>query len=103
MRVLSKKFSVFIAIALWFAMSFQTVHVYSHYVENQKHAAQQDNHHHDKCYVCDFHFSPYLLSSPVDFQSLEWHFNKVEYTFSTSGYHHLSEFYFSLRGPPVLG
>ena len=102
MQSLSKKFSVFIAITLWFAMSFQAVHVYSHYIENQKKSAQQDNHR-DKCYVCDFHFSPYLASSPTVFQPLSWNFNKVEYTFPTNDYHHLSEFYFSLRGPPVLG
>ncbi|HLV46879.1 MAG TPA: hypothetical protein VKY32_07550 [Flavobacterium sp.] len=102
MQTLSKKFSVFVAITLWFAMSFQAVHVYSHYLENQKHVAQQDNQH-DKCYVCDFHFSPYLVSNPTVFQPIFWRFNKVEYTFSTNDYQHLSSFYFSLRGPPILG
>lgn len=102
-RILSKKFSVFIAVLLWFAMSFQTVHVYSHSIENAEHEALHNNQHHDKCFVCDFTFSPYFLPDAVIFQPSIWDFNKADYLFSTNDYRQLVEFYYPLRGPPILG
>lgn len=104
MQTVNKKLSIFVAAMLWLAMSFQTVHVYRHFVENQQHALDHhDGHQHDHCYVCDFTFSPYVSTNAIVFDFVDFPEKVFLPSFAASNYHHLSTFYFSLRGPPVLG
>lgn len=92
-----------------FAILFQTLHSYEHFLgeeisfhqhdSNQKDLHQND-HNHEKCFVCEFTFSSFLANEKPSFTFLSA-FVKVPYQFPFSVNPTVySGSSFSLRGPP---
>lgn len=92
-----------------FAILFQSLHSYEHFLGDDIAIVQQDSHHydlhqnghnHEKCFVCEFTFSSFLNSDNSSF-SFNFEFVKVPYHFpSTETPSFFSGSSFSLRGPP---
>lgn len=92
-----------------FAILFQSLHSYEHFLGDEITIVQQDSrqhdlhhndHNHEKCFVCEFTFSSFLNGENSTF-TLFFEFVKVPYQFPTP---EIAAFFsgssFSLRGPP---
>lgn len=92
-----------------FAILFQSLHSYEHFLGEEISVVQQDSnrkdlhqndHNHEKCFVCEFTFSSFLASAKPSFSFFS-EFVKVPYQFQTP---ETAPFFsgssFSLRGPP---
>jgi hypothetical protein len=92
-----------------FAILFQSLHSYEHFLGDEIAFAQHDSNHkdlhqndhnHEKCFVCEFTFSSFLASTKPSFVFIS-EFTKVPYHFPTSeSVAFFSGSSFSLRGPP---
>ena len=92
-----------------FAILFQTLHSYEHFLgeeisfhqpDSQQKDLHQNNHNHEKCFVCEFTFSSFLASENASFTFLN-EVTKVPYQFPISVNPTVfSGSVFHLRGPP---
>ncbi len=92
-----------------FAILFQSLHSYEHFLGDEIAIVQQDSHSHDlhqsdhnheKCFVCEFTFSSFLNIENSTF-TFNFEFVKVPYQFPTpESAPYFSGSSLSLRGPP---
>jgi hypothetical protein len=92
-----------------FAILFQTLHSYEHFlgeaitihkVDSKKLDLHQNDHNHEKCFVCEFTFSSFLASEKPSFTFIS-EFVNVPYHFPiTVNPTVFSGSIFQLRGPP---
>lgn len=104
----------FLALAVLFAMLFQTVHSYEHLAQqllekkchhssSSKHEITHQHHNFDHCYVCDFNVSNFISAeiTSCEFQDV---IIPSGYTFFKS--REITQFFkgslFALRAPPVF-
>ncbi|RZK00279.1 MAG: hypothetical protein EOO46_21180 [Flavobacterium sp.] len=78
---MKKKYAIVnlvLMIAVLFAILFQSVHSYEHILEQKTSYSQNDtlktdvhvnDHHHGKCFVCEFTFSSFIESNTVTIAS----------------------------------
>lgn len=96
-------------IAVLFAILFQSLHSYEHILEDEftithTNSSQKDlhanDHHHGKCFVCEFTFSTFIGTEFASFQ-FKPSFEAIEYSFF---YNEIPTIFSgkstSLRGPP---
>lgn len=96
-------------VAVLFAILFQSLHSYEHILHDDfavTHidASQKDlhanDHHHGKCFVCEFTFSHFIETEFTSFQ-FKSSFEAIEYSFFYNEFHTFSSrTTASLRGPP---
>ena len=98
-------------LSVLFAILFQSLHSYEHFLgeelavhqlDTHKLDLHQNDHNHEQCFVCEFTFSSFLASEKPSFTFLS-EFVTVPYQFpfsvNPSVYSGSS---FSLRGPPAF-
>jgi len=93
-----------------FAILFQSVHSYEHFLgeeisfkqhDSSQKDLHQNNHNHEKCFVCEFTFSSFLAGENASFAFLD-EVTKVPYQFPISVNPVVfSGSIFHLRGPPA--
>lgn len=106
--------NVFLALAVLFAMLFQSVHSYEHLAQqlsekkchhqySSKHEITHQHHNLEHCYVCDFKMSQFV-GEPIFIFKSQNPIIHSGYTFFKS--RTITEFFkgslFVLRGPPVF-
>ncbi|PZX95100.1 hypothetical protein DOS84_00585 [Flavobacterium aquariorum] len=104
----------FLALAVLFAMLFQSVHSYEHLAKQllekkcnhsytSKHEITHQHHNLDHCYVCDFKISNFISTEFASYEFPDFCIPSG-YTFFKS--REITEFFkgslFSLRAPPVF-
>jgi hypothetical protein len=111
---MKKKFALLnlsLMLAVLFAILFQSVHSYEHFLadeamprqnEDQGYDLHQNDHYHQKCFVCEFTFSNFVSVEIASF-TLETSFERIAYTFCyTENPSFFSGSHSSLRGPPQV-
>ena len=104
------KFNVLMALALLFAICYQSLHIFTDAVHHLNDDINQENtlkthfsqNNHEDCPVCDFEFAAFLAESvfTFDFKNLTHTFH---YSFIYESFVKENEFlYFSYRGPPLV-
>ena len=98
-------------LSVLFAILFQSLHSYEHFLEEEtalhQHDSQhydlhQNGHNHQKCFVCEFTFSSYLNVENSSFTFIT-NFVKVPYQFpSTENPTFFAGSCIALRGPPLF-
>ena len=109
---MKKKFAIVnlsLMFSVLFAILFQSLHSYEHFLGDEIAIVQQDSHSHDlhqsdhnheKCFVCEFTFSSFLNIENSTF-TFNFEFVKVPYQFPTpESAPYFSGSSLSLRGPP---
>lgn len=102
------------SVVLLFAIGFQSVHSFEHLVKeisekkclHNKHYKAEITHQHeslDQCFVCEFAFSSYVISSleNFEFENNPYFFKDNSFSNSTSNYYFKGISY-PLRGPPTV-
>ena len=109
---MKKKFAILnlsLMFSVLFAILFQSLHSYEHFSDDTLAIKQLDSHHqdlhqndhnHQKCFVCEFTFSSFLASENTSFQFKQT-FEAITYSFF---YNETPSFFLGnhppLRGPP---
>lgn len=98
-------------LSVLFAILFQSLHSYEHFLgeelavhqlDSKKLDLHQNDHNHEQCFVCEFTFSSFLASEKPSFTFLS-EFVNVPYQFPFSVNPAVySGSSFSLRGPPTF-
>ena len=112
MQLMKKKFAIInlsLMFSVLFAILFQSLHSYEHFLgealtinQNDSHDydLHQNDHNHEQCFVCEFTFSSFLVSENASFIFFS-EFVNVPYQFPFSVNPTVfSGSSFSLRGPP---
>jgi hypothetical protein len=107
-----KKFALInlsLMFSVLFAILFQSLHSYEHFlgeaitvhkVDSKKLDLNQNDHNHEKCFICEFTFSSFLASEKPSFTFIP-EFVNVPYHFPiTVNPTVFSGSIFQLRGPP---
>ncbi|MBC7846804.1 MAG: hypothetical protein H7Y10_09955 [Flavobacterium sp.] len=105
-------FNSFLALAILFAMLFQSVHSYEHLAKQlsekkchhqftSKQEITHQHHNFDHCFVCNFTISNFVSSGNSNFEFIKINFSS-EYSFFKS--REITQFFkgslFALRAPP---
>ena len=114
MQLMKKKFAILnlsLMLTVLFALLFQSLHSYEHFLADdfaihQKDASQQDlhqnDHNHQKCFVCEFTFNNFVGAEIVSF-TFKTSFESIAYNFFyTENPSYFSGSHTSLRGPPQV-
>ena len=100
-----RRFKNIISLLLLLVFVLPSIVKVEHHHEHFECKAKNEKHYHflhEKCLICNFEFSVFLSKSEnIDFQKenpLDNYFNN----YNSLYYSNLSQFSFSLRGPPVI-
>jgi hypothetical protein len=104
------KFNVLMALALLFAIGYQSLHIFTDEAHHLNDEVTQENtskthlsaDNHNNCPVCDFEFAAFLAEAVFTYDFINpnhtFHYSSVYESFVKE-----NEFlYFSYRGPPVV-
>lgn len=104
------KFNVLMALALLFAIGYQSLHIFTNEAHHLNDEVTQENtskthlsaDNHNDCPVCDFEFAAFLAEAVFTYDFINpnhtFHYSSVYESFVKE-----NEFlYFSYRGPPVV-
>jgi hypothetical protein len=114
LHLMKKKFALLnlsLMLTVLFAILFQSVHSYEHFLvdgavvhqlDSHNQDLHQNDHNHQKCFVCEFTFNSFVsveitsFTFKTSFERIAYHFFYTENPSFFSGSHS------SLRGPPQV-
>ncbi|WP_026977426.1 hypothetical protein [Flavobacterium tegetincola] len=111
---MKKKFAIInlsLMCSVLFAILFQSLHSYEHFLtddlavhqhDHQKHDLHENNHNHQKCFVCEFTFNNFV-GAEITSYAFKSSFESIVYnSFYAENPSFFSGSHSSLRGPPQV-